>query len=71
MDITFLPAAVTALPRSARRRKRRLERSTDVTGEMDTSPGLGAPDWLVASGRAGDTRRLDKVATCMELGVPS
>lgn len=43
-----------------------------MTGEMGTSPlGLGTLDCLVASGRAGDTHRLGKVAMCVELGVPS
>lgn len=46
------PPAATALHPSARRRKRRLERNTDVTGRMDTTSGWGQRGWL-GTERAG------------------
>lgn len=46
------PPAATALHPSARRRKRRLERNTDVTGRMDTTSGWGQRGWM-GTERAG------------------
>lgn len=40
------PLAVTAPHPSARKRKRRLERNTDVTGRMDTTAGWRQQGWL-------------------------